>query len=179
MSGIVGFSGWDNRGGGTRLSRNHLVLSIPSQTPIYSMDCRPSLRRLLVSSRSTHGTLYVPLYHLHKAAHILIICPNKSLPLGTWARQQVFYRCRAFVEDWSWKHFPDRFVVRENYRTPRRKRICVRPPSCRCSLRYNEIGFRCHVEHEVLTFDAGKTSEHQLVPPSYGTAAGKHVVRGG
>ena len=38
------------------------------------------------------------------------------------------------------------------------------------------IGPHCHVKHEGLTFDVSRTSEHQSVPPSYGTAAGKHVV---
>ena len=38
------------------------------------------------------------------------------------------------------------------------------------------IGSHCHVKHGELTFDVSRTSEHQSVPPSYGTAAGKHVV---
>ena len=37
-SDIIGFSVRDNRGGGGLVSWNQLVLSIPSQAPIHSMD---------------------------------------------------------------------------------------------------------------------------------------------
>ena len=67
------------------------------------------------------------------------------------------------------------------YQRPWRKGRRVRPLNVNVletfAIGHDVIESRGHVKHEGLTFDASKLStDEQLVPPSYGTTAGKHVV---
>ena len=81
--GMVGLSVWDGREGDLFVSESTCFIGpVSGAHPLHGL--RPSPRRLLVSSRPTHGALYGPLYHLKEVAHVLI-----NYSINTSVRNQV------------------------------------------------------------------------------------------